>query len=225
MGTLIAERQVNIVVADDHPIFRDGLKRLLEIEDGVRVIGEAEDGIEAVKVTRLLHPDILLLDLNMPKSNGMEVLHEFANSPTPVRIIVLTAMIEKKQIIEALQYGARGIVLKDSATRILMEAIQSVGEGNYWVAREKVTNLVDYLKKFVKSNNQYKRFGLTEREIDIISAVVVGITNREIGAHFKIAENTVKHHLSSIFDKTGVYNRLELAMFAVNNGIPLKEIS
>jgi DNA-binding NarL/FixJ family response regulator len=223
-------QQVRIVIADDHPIFRDGLRRLLEAEPDLKVLGEAADGAEAVKLARQLKPDILLLDLAMPKHPGLEALRDLsagAGGATPVRVILLTAAAEKSQIVEALQLGARGVVLKDSATQLLLKAIHTVMSGEYWVGRESVSNLVQYLRTLVQSSSdeaRQKKFGLTPRELEIVAAVVAGYSNKEIAEYFKISEDTVKHHLSNIFDKLGVSTRLELALFAVNQSLPLKSI-
>src|SRR5579863_865213 len=131
---------IRIVIADDHPIFRDGLRRLLETEPDLKVIGEASDGAEAVKLTRQLKPELLLLDLAMPRHPGLEALREMSTGTgsTGVRVILLTAAAEKNQIVEALQLGARGVVLKDSATQLLLKAIHTVMAGEYWVGRESV---------------------------------------------------------------------------------------
>ena len=222
---------VRIVIADDHPIFRDGLRRLLEAEPDLKVLGEASDGAEAVKLARQLKPDILLLDLAMPKHPGLEALRELsvgAGSSSPVRVILLTAAAEKGQIVEALQLGARGVVLKDSATQLLLKAIHTVMAGEYWVGRESVSNLVQYLRTLMQSSSdeaRQRKFGLTPRELEIVSAVVAGYSNKEIAEYFKISEDTVKHHLSNVFDKLGVSTRLELALFAVNQALPLKSIA
>jgi two-component system, NarL family, nitrate/nitrite response regulator NarL len=220
---------IRILIADDHPIFRDGLRRLLEAEAKFTVVGEACDGAEAVKLARQLKPDILLLDLAMPRHPGLEALREMSSAPgpQPVRIILLTAAAEKNQIVEALQLGARGVVLKDSATQLLLKSIDTVMTGEYWVGRESVSNLVQYLRTLVQSSGEdarQKKFGLTPRELEIVSAVVAGYANKEIAEYFKISEDTVKHHLSNIFDKLGVSTRLELALFAVNQSLPLKTI-
>jgi DNA-binding NarL/FixJ family response regulator len=220
---------IRLVIADDHPIFRDGLRRLLEAESDMKVIGEAKDGAEAVKLARQLKPDIMLLDLAMPKHPGLEALRELSDGGTnAVRVILLTAAAEKNQIVEALQLGARGVVLKDSATQLLLKAIHTVMAGEYWVGRESVSNLVQYLRNQIQASaeaSKQKKFGLTPRELEIISAVVAGFANKEIAEYFKISEDTVKHHLSNIFDKLGVSTRLELALFAVNQALPLVTIS
>lgn len=221
---------IRIVIADDHPIFRDGLRRLLESEGDMKVIGEACDGNEAIKLATELKPDILLLDLAMPHRTGLEALRDMSANTSAVgavRIILLTAAVEKKQIVEALQLGARGVVLKDSATQLLLKSIHSVMMGEYWVGRDSVSNLVQYLRNLMQSTveeTKQKKFGLTPRELEIVAAVVAGYANREIAEYFKISEDTVKHHLSNIFDKLGVSTRLELALFAVNQGLPIKTI-
>jgi two-component system, NarL family, nitrate/nitrite response regulator NarL len=220
---------IRILIADDHPIFRDGLRRLLESEPEFTVVGEACDGIEAVNLVRQLKPEILLLDLAMPRLPGLDALRELSSGPdsAAVRVILLTAAAEKHQIVEALQLGARGVVLKDSATQILLKSIRAVMNGEYWVGRESVSNLVQYLRSLVDSStveSRKKKFGLTPRELEIISAVVAGFANKEIAEHFKISEDTVKHHLSNIFDKLGVSTRLELALFAVNQSLPFRPL-
>jgi two-component system, NarL family, nitrate/nitrite response regulator NarL len=220
--------QIRILIADDHPIFRDGLKRLLESNREFKVVGEACDGVDAVTLVRQLKPEILLLDLAMPRRAGLEALREMGSEPLSARVILLTAAAEKDQIVEALQLGARGVVLKDSATQILLKSIRAVMNGEYWVGRESVSNLVQYLRGLVDSSSydaRKKKYGLTPREFEVISAVVAGYANKEIAQHFKISEDTVKHHLSNIFDKVGVSTRLELALFAVNQSLPFKPIS
>jgi two-component system, NarL family, nitrate/nitrite response regulator NarL len=214
-----AQKNIRIVIADDHPIFRDGLRRLLEAEPGLQVVGEAADGNEAMRLAQELKPDILLLDLAMPRCPGLEALRGINKSEAPVRTLLLTAAIDKAQIVEALQIGARGIVMKESATQLLLIGIRTVMGGQYWVGREMVPDMTQYLRALVPPGEPRKGrpYGLTNREVEIVSTIVDGCTNKEIAQRFSLSEDTVKHHLTSIFDKLGVSNRLELAMFAVNH--------
>ena len=209
---------VSIIIADDHPIFRDGLRKLLDAEDGFRVIGEAGDGVDAAKIVKRLKPAILLLDLSMPNQNGLESLRELEHLLDTVRTIVLTVTIESSEIVEALRLGARGVVLKESATEILLKAIRSVLAGQYWVGRNEVANVVAALRglRSVAGSEAQRKYHLTARELQVVAAVVAGKTNAEIARGFSISEETVKHHISSIFDKLGVSTRLELALFATD---------
>ncbi len=212
---------VRILIADDHPIFRHGLRTLLEAEPDLRVVGEAGDGAEAVQSAAQMKPDILLLDLTMPRMPGMDALRELSTAALPVHTILLTVAIEKAQIVEALQLGARGIVLKDSATEFVLKSIRAVMSGHYWVGNEKVSNLMQCLKDLMPKSGaaKPKTYGLTPRELDVVSAIVAGCTNKEIAQKFSLSEQTVKHHLTSIFDKLGVSTRLELALFATQNNL------
>ena len=213
-------RPVRIVIADDHPIFRDGLRKLLEQEPDLEVVGEAADGADAVKLARELKPDILLLDFAMPRHPGLEALRALEAEQEGPRTIVLTASIEKRQIIEALQLGARGVVLKESATQLLLKSIRAVMAGEMWIGRENVHDLVQFLRNAEGAPappTPAPGLGLTPRELDIVGTIVAGYSNREIARHLGISEDTVKNHLSNIFDKVGVSSRLELALFAVNH--------
>lgn len=215
---------IRIVIADDHPIVRDGLRRLLETEKDFSVVGQAADGREAVRLVRQLRPDVLLLDLAMPRLPGIEVLRELATSSSEVRTILLTAAVEKEQIVEALQVGARGVVSKETATELLFKSIRTVVAGQYWVGRQEVSDLVAALRGLMPApgEERQKSFGLTRRELEIVAAIVEGCTNRDIAQKFSLSEDTVKHHLTHIFDKVGVSNRLELAMFAVSHRLPTR---
>jgi two-component system, NarL family, nitrate/nitrite response regulator NarL len=210
---------VRIIIADDHTIFRDGLRRLLEAEPELEVVGEAADGAEAVTQTRELRPDVLLLDLAMPRVPGMDVLRELSNDGDKLatKIIVLTAAVERMEIVQALQMGARGVVMKEAATQLLMKAIRTVMAGQYWIGREAVGDIVEFMRTNPSGEKPPRNFGLTKREMDILNTIVAGLSNKEIARKFSLSEDTVKHHLTNIFDKVGVASRLELALFAINN--------
>jgi two-component system nitrate/nitrite response regulator NarL len=213
---------LRVVIADDHTIFRKGLRSVLEAEMGFTVVGEAADGEEAVELCRGLQPHLLLLDLAMPGQSGMDALAELATSPSPVpvRTILLTAGIQKDEIVKALQLGAAGVVLKSAPTDLLFKSIRSVMAGQHWIGREAVSDLVQALREQMAHSTEKparKRFGLTPREIEITSAVVSGLSNKEIAKKLSLSEDTVKHHLTNIFDKMGASNRLELALFAVHH--------
>ncbi|HWR37519.1 MAG TPA: response regulator transcription factor [Clostridia bacterium] len=213
--------KVRILIADDHTIFRDGLRRLLESEGEFTVVGEAADGAEALTLVEKTNPDVLLLDLAMPRVPGLETLRALSTQKSPVRVILLTAAIDKRQIVEALQMGASGVVMKDAATQLLMKSIRTVMSGQFWVGREAVANMVQYLRDRAANEppSPAKSYGLTRRETDILSAIVSGLSNKEIAQKFALSEDTVKHHLTNIFDKVGVSSRLELALFAINNSL------
>jgi len=222
---------VKIAIADDHPTFRDGLRRLLETEPDLQVIGEASNGADVVHRVLESKPDILLLDLAIPAQDGLEVSRRAGldalrhlNAAAPKTMTILfTAEVEAPEIVEAIQQGARGVLLKSAATQLLIESIRTVMAGGYWVGTHSVQNLVPYLQSQILEADR-RKFGLTPREIEIVSVVAAGLSNREIAQTFKIADNTVKHHMSNIFDKLGVSTRLELALFAFNQKLRLKDI-
>jgi two-component system, NarL family, nitrate/nitrite response regulator NarL len=221
MATLAksSPRPIRILIADDHTLFRDGLRRLLEAEQGFEVAGEAADGEILLEMARNTAADIILLDLAMPRRDGMEVLRELSAARIPARTILLTVSIEKSQVVQALKLGAYGVVLKESTTQRLIESIRCVMAGQYWVGRESVSDLVKALRSVspAEGKPRNREFGLTPREHEIVTLVVAGYSNPEIAQHCAISEQTVKHHISNIFDKFGVSNRIELALFAVNH--------
>jgi len=216
-----ATARARIVVADDHPIFREGLIKLLQARPDFEIVGTANDGDEVVPLVRAVAPDVLLLDLAMPRMSGLLALREVKGLKTAVRIVVLTAAIERPDIVTALQLGAQAVVLKESASDVLYKCIQAVMSGQYWLGRKPVPTLVAALRAVATTYPApaAKHFGLTPREREIIGVVLDGCSNADIAAKFSISEKTVKHHLTNIFDKVGVSNRLELALFALHHRI------
>jgi two-component system nitrate/nitrite response regulator NarL len=252
-----SQGRIRILMADDHPMFRQGLRTLLESNDDFVVVGEATNGSETIAMAQQILPDVLLLDVSMPGLSGFDVLRQIAGLES-IRTIMLTAAITKSDIVQALQLGARGVVWKDVGAEILCKSIRCVMNDQLWVSRETVSHLVNTLRTMptgpsrsepespvapakettvarpkgtepepaeksddrascAKSNA--RRFGLTARELEIITAIVDGQSNRDIALTYKISEYTVKHHLTRIFDKVGVFSRLELAMFAIHHDL------
>jgi two-component system, NarL family, nitrate/nitrite response regulator NarL len=211
---------VRVVIADEQPVFRHGLRGLLESEHGLNVLGEASDAPGTVKLARQLKPDILLMDLALPRRLGLQGPTNFATCLAPVRTLVMLATIDKANIVEAFRLGAHGIVLKTSPSPALLQSIRSVMAGRYWLESESVSILVEALRDLVSQGNgatSLKEYGLTPRELDIIAKIASGHSNKEVGEGFSISERTVKHHLTNIFSKVGVSSRLQLALFAVNH--------
>lgn len=208
---------IRIVTADDHPIFRDGLRRLLEAEPGFQVVGEAGTGREAAELVARLAPDVLLLDLSMPDGAGLDVLRAM-DRESDVRVILLTVAAEKWQILEALQLGARGLITKDAATATLPRCIRAVMAGEYWLGRDRLPDIIDALRQLRRvPPPPPPAQTLTAAERRVVAAVVSGATNRDIAEELRLSEQTVKNYLSHIFDKLGVSNRLELALYAMHH--------
>ena len=204
---------VDIVIADDHALFRSGLRNLLERKQRFNVVGEAASGTEAVAFTSELRPDVLFLDLCLRELSGLDVLQRLGSSSV-TRVILLTAGVESNEVVQAFKYGARGILLKSNATEDLFDSIDAVMSGQYWVYCKRAPDLTDALKNSQPPNVASGRFNLTPREFEVIHALVSGCTNREIAQRLSISEQTVKHHVTNIFNKTGSSSRLELALLA-----------
>ncbi len=211
---------IRIVVADDHPVVRFGVKNMLQADGGFDIVAEAGDGDSAITQVLEHEPDVLLLDLAMPKLPGLEAMRAIMSRSPRVKIILLTSTISTQQIIEALQIGARGIVLKDSVASDLTESLRAVLGGDYWIGGKRVANLLSALHDLMQKAAQQperKTYGLTPRELEVVTCIVEGCSNKDIAKQFTISEETVKRHLSNVFDKTGVSTRLELALFAISH--------
>lgn len=219
-------RKYRILLADDDPIVRDVLRAMFVDRERLTLVGEAADGQDAVRQALLLKPDVLLLDLLLPSLPGIETLRELTTVALPVRTLLLCSSITKRQIVEALQLGARGIILK-SAIAELEAAIDAVMAGQYWIYGNSVSNIVQELHQISEDTvtpDRPSTLGLTKREMDIVSLVAEGCPNKEIAKTLGIAEDTVKRHLTNIFDKVGTSTRLELALFAVDRHLVTKRL-
>jgi DNA-binding NarL/FixJ family response regulator len=216
-GKSPSSRAIRILLADDHPVVRIGVRNMLQGDPALEVVGEATDGDDAITQTLELLPDILLLDVQMPRLPGLEAMRAIMSGSPTVKIMLLTSLISTQQVIEALQIGARGIVLKDAVTDHLKTAIKAVASGDYWIGGKRVVNLVGALHDLMQKAAvpERKTYGLTPRELEVVGCIVEGCSNRDIAKQFTLSEETVKRHLSNIFDKTGVSTRLELALFAI----------
>ena len=209
---------VRIAIVDDHPIFRDGLRRLLESESDFSVIAEGTDGMDAIRIARDERPDVLLLDVAMPRLDGVNALSATEMSET--KVIVLTAGLDERQVSKAIELGARGIVLKESATRLLIDSIRGVMEGKLMLGPDVAAILAQAVAR--SGEREQRPYGLTAREVEIVAAIAEGKSNRDIATHLGISLQTVKHHLTSIFDKTGTASRLELALVALKQHLGRK---
>ena len=210
---------IRVVIADDHALVREGLRSLLETERDIAVVGEAADGLDAIARAQALKPDVLLLDLAMPRMSGLEVLRALAESGSHLKVVLLTAAIEQEETVQALKYGVRGVLLKDAPTPLLFKCVRTVAGGGFWVGHERIADLMQTLRQIERppAGEGRPASRLTARELQVIAAIVDGETNKDIGRRCGLSEQTVKNHLSNIFDKLGVSTRLELALYAVHH--------
>ena len=210
-----SHRIIHVVIADGRPIFRDGLRRLLQTESRLRIVGETGPGVDAATLVRNLRPDILFLDF-APQTT-FETLKTLAESGETVRTIILAEYVDGADLTKALELGARGLVLSYTAADVLFKSIHSVLAGQYLVASDSVVDAPAGLRKLEAELRRRRAFGLTPRELEIVRMVVGAFTNKEIGEKLAIGENTVKSHLTHIFNKVGASSRIELALFAAHH--------
>ena len=218
---------VRIVIADDHPIVRDGLKKLLSLEDDFEVVGEASDGREVMEKVRATEPDVLLLDLRMPNLNGLSTLEILQQSNHSTRVIVLTASEDKDEFVQAMKLGCRGILLKQTDPDLIVKSIRKVNAGEIWLDSHTTAVVMTQFSNGLRSSNgngggaARDRNPLSTREREIVSLIAQGYKNKEMAEKMFISEQTVKNHLHNIFDKLGVSDRLELALYAIHKGLHL----
>ena len=213
---------IGILIADEHAMCREALRNLLNRESGFRVAGEAASGQELLDLAARMAPGIVLMDLMIPGPDALEVLTRLKQSNVTPPVLILAESIDGSRIVEMLRLGASGVVMKTSSPSILFKSIRAVNSGEYWIGRSDVGDLIRALRNgtdAVEANSRTAPFNLTRRELEIITQVAEGCTNKNIAEKLSIAEQTVKHHLTSIFQKVGVSNRLELAVFAMHRGI------
>ena len=201
---------ITLVVADDHPIVLDGLDRLFETELDFRVLALCTEGEEALHAIRRERPDIAILDVAMPKRSGIDVARQIQQEGIPSKIVLLTATLSDDQLIEAVQIGVTGIVLKEMASSLLVQCVRETYAGRHWIEKSLAGKALGALL----GPRQHARDLLTLREIDIVRLVARGLRNKEIAAKLSITEGTVKIHLNRIYDKLGVHNRVELTNVA-----------
>jgi len=209
---------VRIVIADESPIFRDGLRRLLEADARLRAVGDTQLGSTVPALVGQLRPDVLLLGAASSGDLWADTLRGIASEAISVRTILLANGIDTRQVTTALQSGAAGVLAKDSAPDLLFKSIEAVMAGECWIGTERSSRSVTAsVRRLDHARRHALGFGLTRRELDIIRAVLDGDTNREIAARLSISENTVKRHLMHTFNKMGVSSRIELALFAAHH--------
>ena len=208
---------VKVMIADDHSMIREGLKQLLELEGDFQVIAEACDGIHCLNQLEVVKPDVLLLDINMPKLNGLKVLEKINHKNMEIKTLVLTVHNEVEYLLEAVSIGINGYLLKDSESMELKKAILSVVNGQDYIQPNLIPLLNAKMIEQDKESEDIKK--LTRRELEVLKLLSVGMYNRGIAEKLTISERTVKNHVSNIFKKIGVSDRTQAAVFAIKNNI------
>jgi DNA-binding NarL/FixJ family response regulator len=218
---------VRILLADDHPIVRDGLKKLLQLEEDFEVVGEAGDGREVLDRVHELDPDVLLLDLRMPNLDGLSALQALQQTNKRTRVIILTASEDKNEFVQAMKLGCSGIVLKLTAPDLIVKSIRTVHSGEIWLDSLTTAAVMRQFSTGLEGaggqggGKGRERSPLSAREREIVALVAQGYKNKEMAEKMFISEQTVKNHLHNIFDKLGVSDRLELALYAIHKGLHL----
>ena len=219
-----ATKTIRILLVDDHAVVRSGLRLLIDSQPGLQVVGEAANTAEALAIAAREQPDIILLDLDMAGDNGLDLLPKFLSAERPARVIILTAVCDPEEHYHAMRLGASGLVLKEKAAEIVIKAIEKVHAGELWFDRSLMGNVIakiarDSGSKKTSDPEAAKIATLTEREREVISLIGEGLKNKQIAGRLFISETTVRHHLTSIFDKLGTSDRLELVIYAYRHGL------
>lgn len=210
-------KKIKVMIADDHSLIREGLKQLLEFDGSIEIVGEASNGIECLERLNDFNPEVLLLDINMPEKNGIEVLKEMKSLGSPVKVLILTVHNELEYLMEAVEIGVDGYILKDSESSELKKAIQAVLEGENYIQPSLIPALNNQLVN--RDIEKDKINLLTNRELEVLIQVANGMFNKEIATNLNISERTVKNHISNIFKKIDVSDRTQAAVFAIKNNI------
>lgn len=208
---------INVLLADDHAMVREGLKQLLELDNGIKVIAQAKDGFDCLNLINKMKPDVVLLDINMPNLDGIQVMSILKEQKINCKVIVLTIHKEVEYLIKALDSGCDGYVLKDSDSLTLRKAIKSVYDGESYVEPSLATTLNENLVE--RENMREKVNELSKRELEVLKLIAGGLFNKEIADKLQISERTVKNHISNIFKKISVSDRTQAAVFAIRNNI------
>lgn len=210
--------KIEIIIADDHMMIREGLKQLLELDGTMKVIAEANDGEECLNLlNKKIHPDILLLDINMPKKNGIEVLEYIKQNKIPVKVLILTVHNEVEYLLKAVDIGIDGYLLKDSSYDELKEAIDVIISGNTYIQPSLLPALNESMEDYALDKERIE--WLTKRELDVLRLISKGCSNKKISDELTISERTVKNHISHIFRKIDVQDRTQATVFAIRNKI------
>lgn len=205
------------MIVDDHIMMREGIKKLLEFDKSIEVIEQASDGLECLEKIEGVRPDVLLLDIDMPRMNGIEVLEKLKEQNNPVKVLVLTVHSEIEYLVKTIDIGANGYILKDSGSAELKNAIQCIVENNPYIQPSLIPALKSRL--VVRDIDKEKLEALTKRELEILTQVASGMFNKEIANNLDISERTVKNHISNIFKKIDVSDRTQAAVFAIRNNL------
>lgn len=209
--------KIRVMITDDHSLIREGLKQLLEFDGSIEVVGEASNGVECLKKLSECNPEVLLLDINMPEKNGIEVLKQMKADDSKIKVLILTVHNEMDYLMKAVDIGVDGYILKDSESAELKKAIRAVRNGENYIQPSLIPVLNSQLLS--RDTDKDKISSLTNRELEVLVQVANGMFNKEIATNLNISERTVKNHISNIFKKIDVSDRTQAAVFAIKNNI------